>query len=254
MTVLPGNGIPPRRDRWPKIGSGREKVSAETVPPTSKPANCGPLASLREVFRFERLRGGPCRTRTLAQSVMGARSVELCLQERQDCHLMQTRENAGRGGMLRNSVASLAKTPPWLISHKPVKNAIRSPGRRRPAGATNDWAGTDRRQCGSIMPGGSAGTSAAYRVHLAGRAAVCLGRHDQPLEAIGEGDLGVELKQPLGVAAHDPSSQAARSLSNCTAGVLATNGQSTVIRIRSMLSSITQHNSAGLKKLPLVVM
>ena len=27
MMVLPGNGIPPRRDRWPKIGSGREKVS-----------------------------------------------------------------------------------------------------------------------------------------------------------------------------------------------------------------------------------
>ena len=67
MTVLPGNGIPPRRDRWPKIGSGREKVSAETVPPTSKPANCGPLASLREVFRFERLRGGLGRTRTSNQ-------------------------------------------------------------------------------------------------------------------------------------------------------------------------------------------
>ena len=61
MMVLPGNGIPPRRDRWPKIGSGREKVSAETEPPTSKPANCGPLASLREIFRFERLRGGPGR-------------------------------------------------------------------------------------------------------------------------------------------------------------------------------------------------
>ena len=58
---FPGNGIPPRRDRWPKIGSGREKVSAETEPPTSKPANCGPLASLREIFRFERLRGGPGR-------------------------------------------------------------------------------------------------------------------------------------------------------------------------------------------------
>jgi hypothetical protein len=54
----------PRRDRWPKIGSGREKVSAETEPPTSKPANCGPLASLREIFRFERLRGGPGRSST----------------------------------------------------------------------------------------------------------------------------------------------------------------------------------------------
>ena len=30
---FPGNGIPPRRDGWPKIGSGREKVSAETEPP-----------------------------------------------------------------------------------------------------------------------------------------------------------------------------------------------------------------------------
>jgi hypothetical protein len=69
MMVLPGNGIPPRRDRWPKIGSGREKVSAETEPPTSKPANCGPLASLREIFRFERLRGGPgsCATLEAAQ-------------------------------------------------------------------------------------------------------------------------------------------------------------------------------------------
>jgi hypothetical protein len=42
MTVLPGNGIPPRRDGWPKIGSG----GGETIPPTSKPANCRPLASL----------------------------------------------------------------------------------------------------------------------------------------------------------------------------------------------------------------
>ena len=26
MTVLPGNGIPPRRDRWPKIGSGGKSL------------------------------------------------------------------------------------------------------------------------------------------------------------------------------------------------------------------------------------
>jgi hypothetical protein len=70
MTVLPGNGIPPHRDRWPKIGSGREKVSAETEPPTSKPANCGPLASLREISRFERVRGGAGRTRTSNQTIM----------------------------------------------------------------------------------------------------------------------------------------------------------------------------------------
>ena len=85
---------------------------------------------------------------------------------------MQRGENAGRGRMLRNSVASWARTPPWLISHKLVKNAIRKDGHRDAAGQLalqNEAAGTDRRQCGSIMPGGSAGTSAAYRVHLAWR-------------------------------------------------------------------------------------
>ena len=62
--------------------------------------------------------------------------------------------------------------PRWLISHKLVKNAIRKDGHRDAAGQLalqNEAAGTDRRQCGSIMPGGSAGTSAAYRVHLAWR-------------------------------------------------------------------------------------
>src|SRR5215472_2049494 len=41
---------------------------------------------------------------------------------------------------------------------------------------------------------------------------------------------------------------------HCTAGLLATKGQSTANRRRSMPISITQHNSAGLEKLPLVVM
>src|SRR5262249_30296864 len=41
---------------------------------------------------------------------------------------------------------------------------------------------------------------------------------------------------------------------HCTAGLLATKGQSTANRILSMPISITQHNSAGLEKLPLVVM
>src|SRR5262249_30070329 len=41
---------------------------------------------------------------------------------------------------------------------------------------------------------------------------------------------------------------------HCTAGLLATKGQSTTNRMRSMPISITQHNSAGLEKLPLVVM
>src|ERR1700716_2037512 len=45
---FPGNGISPRRDRWPKIGSRPKNVSAETKTPTSKPANCGPLASFWE--------------------------------------------------------------------------------------------------------------------------------------------------------------------------------------------------------------
>src|SRR5262249_11270027 len=39
-----------------------------------------------------------------------------------------------------------------------------------------------------------------------------------------------------------------------TPGLLATKGQSTANRIRSMPISMTQHNSAGLEKLPLVVM
>jgi hypothetical protein len=55
---FPGNGISPRRDRWPKIGSRPKNVSAETKTPTSKPANCGPLASLWEIHRFEKVRGG----------------------------------------------------------------------------------------------------------------------------------------------------------------------------------------------------
>ena len=52
--------ISQRRDRWPKIGSRQEKVSAGAKPPTSKPANCGPLASTQGNLRFERLRGGGC--------------------------------------------------------------------------------------------------------------------------------------------------------------------------------------------------
>ena len=55
---------------------------------------------------------------------MGARSVESCLQERQDCHLMQRGENAGRGGMLRNSVASLDRTPPLVGIAPAITNAI----------------------------------------------------------------------------------------------------------------------------------
>jgi hypothetical protein len=63
--------ISQRRDRWPKIGSRQEKVSAGAKPPTSKPANCGPLASTQGNLRFERLRGGLGRTRTSNQTVMG---------------------------------------------------------------------------------------------------------------------------------------------------------------------------------------
>src|ERR1700719_3045751 len=48
------------------------------------------------------------------------------------------------------------------------------------------------------------------------------------------------------------SSQSATEFIQSTAGLLGTNGQSTANRMRSMPTSITQHNSAGLEKLPLV--
>src|SRR5262249_21843999 len=41
---------------------------------------------------------------------------------------------------------------------------------------------------------------------------------------------------------------------HCTPGLLATKGQSTANRMRSIPISMTQHSSAGLEKLPLVVM
>ena len=53
-----GNDIPRPRDRTPKIAFRPETVSAETETQPQNPANCGLVGSLREIFRFGRLRGG----------------------------------------------------------------------------------------------------------------------------------------------------------------------------------------------------
>jgi hypothetical protein len=45
----------------PKSAPGWKKSPRRLNRLRQKPANCGPLASLREIFRFERLRGGPGR-------------------------------------------------------------------------------------------------------------------------------------------------------------------------------------------------
>ncbi len=45
-------------------------VSTETETQPQEPANCGLLGRLREIFRFERLRGGAGRTRTSNQTIM----------------------------------------------------------------------------------------------------------------------------------------------------------------------------------------
>jgi hypothetical protein len=65
-----GNGIPRPRDKRPKIAFRPETVFAETKAQTQKPAHCGLLGRLREICRFERLRGGPGRIRTSKQTVM----------------------------------------------------------------------------------------------------------------------------------------------------------------------------------------
>ena len=50
-------------------------VSAETETQPQEPANCGLLGHLREICRFERLRGGLGRTRTSNQTVMNWRQT-----------------------------------------------------------------------------------------------------------------------------------------------------------------------------------
>src|SRR5262249_34758079 len=65
--------------------------------------------------------------------------------------------------------------------------------------------------------------------------------------------LNSRLALPLKILVLSSSHSGTVSI-HCTAGLLATKGQSTANRIRSMPISITQHNSAGLEKLPLVVM
>ena len=45
-----------------------ELVSTETTASTSQPASSGPFGAKREILRFERVRGGPERTRTACQA------------------------------------------------------------------------------------------------------------------------------------------------------------------------------------------
>src|SRR5919108_3691977 len=65
--------------------------------------------------------------------------------------------------------------------------------------------------------------------------------------------LNSRLALPLRILTLSSSHSGTVSI-HCTAGLLATNGQSTANRMRSMPISMTQHSSAGLEKLPLVVM
>jgi hypothetical protein len=69
-----GNGIPWPRDKPPKIAVRPETVSAETETQPQEPANCGLLGRLREISRFERVRGGAERTRTISQDIMPDRA------------------------------------------------------------------------------------------------------------------------------------------------------------------------------------
>ena len=52
------SGIPRPRDKRPKIAFRPETVSAETETHPRMSANCGLLGRLREISRFERVRGG----------------------------------------------------------------------------------------------------------------------------------------------------------------------------------------------------
>src|SRR5262249_10252068 len=61
------------------------------------------------------------------------------------------------------------------------------------------------------------------------------------------------LALPLRIFALSSSHSGTVSI-HCTPGLLATKGQSTANRMRSIPISMTQHSSAGLEKLPLVVM
>jgi hypothetical protein len=69
-------GIPPPRDRTPKIAFRPETVSAETETQPQKPANCGLLGRLREIFRFERLLvSGAVKDARVRRSGLPARSA-----------------------------------------------------------------------------------------------------------------------------------------------------------------------------------
>jgi hypothetical protein len=62
-----------RKRNSPKIALRPETVSAETETQAQEPANCGLLGRLQEICRFERLRGGPGRTRTSNQIIINRR-------------------------------------------------------------------------------------------------------------------------------------------------------------------------------------
>ena len=50
-------------------------MSAETETQPQEPANCGLLGRFREISRFERVRGGAERTRTISQDIMPDRGA-----------------------------------------------------------------------------------------------------------------------------------------------------------------------------------
>jgi hypothetical protein len=54
----------------PKLPPGRKRSPRRPKCLRRSPPNCGPLATLREIPRFERVRGGPGRIRTSNQTVM----------------------------------------------------------------------------------------------------------------------------------------------------------------------------------------
>jgi hypothetical protein len=68
-----GNRIPRPRDKPPKIAFRPETVCAETETQPQEPANCGLFGRLREISRFERVRGGPGRIRTSNQTIINRR-------------------------------------------------------------------------------------------------------------------------------------------------------------------------------------
>ena len=77
-TVCAGRrGIAEPAAFWSERGRASTRVSPSTVSNrrSQEPANCGPLASFSEIFRFERLCGGAQRIRTISQDIMPDRAA-----------------------------------------------------------------------------------------------------------------------------------------------------------------------------------